>query len=405
MSRTSICSIVALDLIDYAKKTEAEQLEIKSKLESLIQNAVADIAQENRIVVNSTQGAVIACCGSMEDALEDALLIALTIRDEILKNNAVSFKPMYVQCGINIGSVVLSVKDAKHDVAGTGVEEAQRIMGFANPNQILVSRVYYEMASRVTQEIASMFELYDMHALDQELYAVKLHREQSVAAAESLEVPVPEMVPDKWMLLLRKINWTYATISLFLLAGLVYMGRSAMHPQEPLITMDEPTSSVATTSIPDTQPALTQVETPPSIPAPAVAEDASPTEQAATPKEDKSGESTSITDSKPADAKSASVKRETTKPHVLTRERDRRVSNSAPVAESKSEQVQSAPASGEAATEPKEKEGHHNATASTKPAENKSSGDKSTWQSIKDSVKQGANSKCTQAQIAMNQCN
>jgi len=95
MNKTSICSIVALDIIDYSKKTGAEQIEIKKQLDNLIDLAVIDIPESDRVIVDMEQGAVVACSGPLEDALEDALFISLTIRDEILKNNAHSLKPKF----------------------------------------------------------------------------------------------------------------------------------------------------------------------------------------------------------------------------------------------------------------------------------------------------------------------
>ena len=134
MNKTSICSVVALEIIDYAKKTEAEQIEIKSLFNSLIDLAVIDIPQEDRMIVDTGSGAAIACSGPLEDALEDALFISITIRDEILKSNAHNSTHLYVQFGINLGAA----RVVKNAIIGEGVDEAQHIMRFANPNQILV---------------------------------------------------------------------------------------------------------------------------------------------------------------------------------------------------------------------------------------------------------------------------
>jgi class 3 adenylate cyclase len=174
MNKTSISSIVALDVIDYSKKSEAEQMQLKQLLMQLVQHAVLDIPQSDRVIMESSSGAAIACGGPLEDALEDALFISITIRDEILKHNSQSTLPIYAQFGINLGSV----SAVGSNIVGEGIDEAQRIKRFANPNQILVSNVYFEMASKLTQEISQMFEKYEMHAHDHDVYAVRVLKER-----------------------------------------------------------------------------------------------------------------------------------------------------------------------------------------------------------------------------------
>jgi hypothetical protein len=59
---------------------------------------------------------------------------------------------------------------------GDGINVAQRIMGFASVGQILVSRSYYDAASRISQEYAGMFHFEgsrtDKHVREHEVYAI-----------------------------------------------------------------------------------------------------------------------------------------------------------------------------------------------------------------------------------------
>jgi hypothetical protein len=233
-NKTSIWSVVALDIIDYPKKTGAEQLEVKKILDGFIHHAVIDIAQDDRLIVDTVSGAVIICSGPLEDALEDALFISITIRDEILNNNMHGTTPLYVQFGIHLGAA----RVVKNSTVGEGVDEAKRIMSFAKPNQILVSNVYFEMASKLTQEMAQMFEKYEMHAHEHDVYSVRLLKE---ATTEEPLIPAADHVtPTKWQSITAQTNWTYIALSLLVLAAFFALAKTLVTPVEPIITVEQP---------------------------------------------------------------------------------------------------------------------------------------------------------------------
>lgn len=95
INRTSICCIVFLDIIDYSKKTDSEQIRIKNNFNDLINHSLKDIAQNDRIILDTGDGAAIAYMGSPEDAL----FMAISIRDGILKGNTQNATPLYVRFG------------------------------------------------------------------------------------------------------------------------------------------------------------------------------------------------------------------------------------------------------------------------------------------------------------------
>ncbi|MGQ0443168.1 MAG: adenylate/guanylate cyclase domain-containing protein [Methylophilaceae bacterium] len=365
MNKTSICSVIALEMIDYANKTNAQQIEIRKQFNDFIQLAVIDIPQNDRVIVDTPHGAVIICTGQMEDALEDALFISLTMRDEILKNNRHSSKLLYVQFGIHLGSVrVLNDDQEQLDSTGEGVDEAQRIMVFANPNQILVSRVYYEMASKLTQEISKMFEQYDMHAHEQDIYAVRLPKDQ-VVKEESVAIAADESGSTGWQLLASKVNWMYATTSLLVVVAFFALSQQVLKPDEPAITFEQP--ALAEPSIP---PEVKATEEPMQVADPTVALPDLPanTEQTASKK------------AKIAQKKNTqrAIAEEQVTTNKAVKPAERTTDNPPPP------------------------------TAVAKSVESKTdetgSNEKSGWQTFKDSIKQGEELKCTQAEIAMNQC-
>ena len=85
-----------------------------------------------------------------------------------------------VRMGINLGPVKL-VKDINGhpNIIGDGINVAQRIMSFARPGQIVVSRSYYDVVSNLASEYAKLFTYEgsrtDKHVREHEIYVVGHH--------------------------------------------------------------------------------------------------------------------------------------------------------------------------------------------------------------------------------------
>ena len=336
MNKTSIFSIIALDIIDYSKKTIAEQVEIKNLFNGFIQHAVIDIPQDDRLIVDTISGVAIACSGPLEDALEDALFISITIRDEILKHNIQGSTPLYVQFAIHLGAV----RVVKNTMVGDGIEGAQRIMSFANPNQILVSNVYFEMASKLTQEMAQMFEKYEMHAHEHDVYAVRLLKDKAVV--EDPANPIDNALPTAWQLMAAKLNWTHVAFSFLVLAALFVLAKLVEAPTEPATIVEQPV-------VANPQPV---------------------TELTVEPNQD---------GAKQDDAKKANAAQKKTKQKATVDAEDSANKTQKSVADTAVKPVESKTEKSEA-------------------------DEKSGWQAFKDNIKQGSQRECTQAEIALNQC-
>ena len=371
-NKASICAIVHLEIIDFSKKTVSEQAEIKNQLNHLINHAVIDIAHNGRAILNVADGTIIACIGPLEDALEDALLISLTIRDEILENNSLSSTPLYVRFGINLGATqVSSDVNGKPSIVGESIDEAQRIMSFAKPNQILVSRPYYEMTSKLSQEISQMFEYHDMHANEQDIYAVRVLK-GSAAIEESPSVPTDNSQPEKWQSIISKINWSYVPLSLLVFVALFVLAKLVSTPTEPTITLVQPALTVP--------PARSVTN----LPAKSNNDVLLPNESLEKPSPQVSLGETKLVEKNLVQKK---VKQK--------------------VAQKKARQKSAAETQTRTKTETPTNTAAKPAVSKVdKVAEKEKSAekDKSGWETFKDSVKQGADRQCSQAEIAMNQC-
>lgn len=189
LNKTSICSVVFLDIVNQSKKPVAEQIRDKELFNGFINEAVKDVAQNDRILLDTGDGAAIALLG----APEEALFVAMTIRDSILRHNKDNEQKLFVRSGINLGPVrVVSDINGRPNILGDGINVAERVMSFAEPNQILVSRSYYEITSRLTEEITGMFTYFgvkqDKHIREHEVYSIR-------SAEEETYVPEPEAKP------------------------------------------------------------------------------------------------------------------------------------------------------------------------------------------------------------------
>jgi hypothetical protein len=105
LNRTFICSVVFLDMVEYSRKPVAEQIFFKERLNSLLTQALANIAPNDRIILDTGDGAALSFLGDPEDAL----YVSLSLR-EALEGPQPSGPELKMRLGINLGPVRL-VKD------------------------------------------------------------------------------------------------------------------------------------------------------------------------------------------------------------------------------------------------------------------------------------------------------
>lgn len=171
-NRTLICSVLFIDIVEYSQKSVVEQNNVKNRFNALLSEALRGVAVNDRIILDTGDGAAISFIGDPEDAL----FVATGLRD--VSNEADSAGPLLsTRMGINLGPVRL-VKDinGQPNIIGDGINVAQRVMTFAQPGQVLVSRSYYEVVSRLSDESSRLFSYEgsrtDKHIREHEVYAV-----------------------------------------------------------------------------------------------------------------------------------------------------------------------------------------------------------------------------------------
>ncbi len=180
-NRTFICSVVFIDLVGYSKKTVTEQIRLKTSLTNNLSEAIKDIPVNDRIILDTGDGAAISFLGDPEDALFVTLsLREAMVREGLSSTMAETSGEDSVRMGINLGPVKL-VKDINGhpNIIGDGINVSQRIMSFARPGQIVVSRSYYDVVSNLASEYAKLFSYEgsrtDKHVREHEIYVVGHH--------------------------------------------------------------------------------------------------------------------------------------------------------------------------------------------------------------------------------------
>ncbi|MGH8750631.1 MAG: adenylate/guanylate cyclase domain-containing protein [Burkholderiales bacterium] len=196
-NRTFICSVVFADIVEYSRKPVSEQIKLKDRFNAIISKGIKDITINDRIILDTGDGVAISFLG----APEDALFVALSLRDALKEIE--SSEELRARIGINLGPVRV-VKDinGQPNIIGDGINVAQRVMSFADPNEVLVSRSYYEVVSHLSQEYALLFSYQgaraDKHVREHEIYTVgtpgKDIRSWGAGSARGLDSGEPETI-------------------------------------------------------------------------------------------------------------------------------------------------------------------------------------------------------------------
>jgi len=164
--RTLVCSVLFIDIVDYSRQDVGEQVRLKQRFNAVLGSALGHVETEERVVVDTGDGAAVTFRGDPERALYVAL--------EVFDAN-VGDLPM--RMGINLGPVSL-MRDINggDNVIGDGINVAQRVMSFAERGELLVSRSFFEVMSRLSGDYASMFKdegaRVDKHKRAHDVYSV-----------------------------------------------------------------------------------------------------------------------------------------------------------------------------------------------------------------------------------------
>jgi class 3 adenylate cyclase len=156
--RTWLCSVVFLDIVSYSKQSVEVQMEWKERFNRYLAVGIQELAENDRVILDTGDGAAICFLGDPEAAMFCAMKLRSFMVEEEAARGGVG-GGMRCRIGINLGSVKL-IKDINGNLnaVGDGINVAQRVMSFAGDNQILVSRSFYEVVSCLSDSYSQLFK-------------------------------------------------------------------------------------------------------------------------------------------------------------------------------------------------------------------------------------------------------
>src|SRR5580658_8969707 len=176
IDRTWLCSVLFMDIARYSSQSVELQMKWKQRFNGYLAEAIHEVPESERVILDTGDGAAICFLGAPEAAMFAAL--------QLCRSFAVDEKEqqpgLRVRLGINLGPVKL-VKDINGalNAIGDGINAGQRIMSFAQANQILVSQSFYEVVSRLDDDYKLLFHLKgietDKHVREHTVYHLMPH--------------------------------------------------------------------------------------------------------------------------------------------------------------------------------------------------------------------------------------
>lgn len=177
-ARTLVTSVLFLDIIGYSKKSVLDQMAVKKVFNDALARSLKPIPIPERVILDTGDGAAVTFLGNPEDALFSGLILQH------------ASDGVEMRMGINLGAVrVVRDLNGQTNILGDGINVGQRVMSFADPGQLLVSRSFYEVVSRLSDQYENLFEHIgerkDKHVRAHEVYAVNMPEDQLADFVES----------------------------------------------------------------------------------------------------------------------------------------------------------------------------------------------------------------------------
>ena len=195
-TRSTSGTVLFFDVVGYTRQSVIKQIEIKRQFNHIVSGCLKTQGVGEHIILDTGDGAAIGFLQHPEDALK----VAINFRKTVMANQHLDYPDMKVRIGIHLGPINIT-KDMndQSNMVGDGINDAQRVMSFADIDQIYISRAYYDFVSRLNDEYADMFKYRgmqeDKHGREHAVY--ELVDAASVAetvqpTADELEALIPE---------------------------------------------------------------------------------------------------------------------------------------------------------------------------------------------------------------------
>jgi class 3 adenylate cyclase len=220
-----LSSVVCVGTVGDPQLAGAERVVARTWLRSQIATVVADVRENERIIVDTADGAAICFLGDPEDAL----FAATDLRVRLISAPPAGPVPPRFRIGIHVGPIrVIKNPDGQMSPIGDGLGNAQQVMGFAEPGQILVSRSFFEVIACLSQGYAQLFHYLglknDERVRELPVYEVTASGD---GAQTTRVVDVPPTVSPSTEVLAYSTGWERAELTAAAIALEPYVGSRA----------------------------------------------------------------------------------------------------------------------------------------------------------------------------------
>lgn len=254
LDRTWLCSVLFSDIVNYSSQSVELQMRWKGFFNDVLSGALRSVPVDDRVVLDTGDGAAIAFLGDPEPAFA----CALALRSAYVTATAEDPANAAIRLGINLGPVKL-VRDINGNLnaLGDGINVAQRIMSFAGPNQILVSRSFFDVISRLSDDYKRLFRYdgvrQDKHVREHTVYELAPAGDGVAAAtvvepppASNATAPLPVVVAPGPMRAPSKLGmWLGGGALALVLVLLMALLVTRQKPQAPAATPSSESSAAA----------------------------------------------------------------------------------------------------------------------------------------------------------------
>ncbi|TAN86732.1 MAG: hypothetical protein EPN14_00120 [Gallionella sp.] len=170
-ARSTSATVLFIDVVGYTRQPVNIQIRLKKQFNQLLSDCLKVQGDGESIILDTGDGAAIGFLQHPEDALE----VAMQFRRTVMANQHQDYRDLKVRIGIHLGPInVAKDMNGRSNMVGDGINDAQRVMGFAGIDQIYISRSYYDFVSRLSDEYASLFKYRgsqkDKHGREHQVY-------------------------------------------------------------------------------------------------------------------------------------------------------------------------------------------------------------------------------------------
>ena len=151
-NRTWLVSVLFLDIVGYSKVPVDEQVSIKLNFTDIVANSLDSLNKQDCIRLDTGNGCAICYLGDPEKLFQ----IGINLKCIFFEKHVTKTDYYQVRLGLNLGpvKVVEGVNDDRNCL-GAGINDAQRVMDFADSNQLLVSKTYFDVINNMSASYAS----------------------------------------------------------------------------------------------------------------------------------------------------------------------------------------------------------------------------------------------------------